>query len=481
LERLHTYHEPLERDITTYAVTAHELLGGRKLYTDLWDHKPPAIHATYAFSEVLAGYGPASIFLLNVLAAVMTLLGVYRAGKALGGNAVGLWAAAFWAVVSGDLFLEANQPNTEVFLNGCLTWAFALWLESDFGKGGFGNKLWIGLLFALASLYKPIALVPMVFFVLVEIFSSIKTGSKDKKLLWRDAVWIFLMPLAGWLLLVFWLWGRGALRDFWDAVFTYNTFIQSQWHTVLPADLAWLWPSYLWFAAPLLGTGILGWVYLRKENSRAWKLWAAWAIATFLEILLPGNFFHHYYQLWLPVLCVSAAGGGLGLARGWGNGRGIGRQTWAVALLILLCIHEAPAYQWPAEEWSTRENGNGVVEAYRLAGTLQTLLKPGETFYEWGNETELYFLTRCPPPAGVFYAYPLAQGPLREKLAQRVISQLEKKNPELFIFNGGYWGPTAENPALLDWFKERYKKLPVNAQQGSYLILMRKGLELTQR
>ena len=34
--RLYTYHEPLERDITSAAVIAQELLSGRSLYADMW-------------------------------------------------------------------------------------------------------------------------------------------------------------------------------------------------------------------------------------------------------------------------------------------------------------------------------------------------------------------------------------------------------------------------------------------------------------
>ena len=47
------YNEPLERDLTTYAVIAHEMLEGKALYSELWDHKPPAIHVTYAAAELI--------------------------------------------------------------------------------------------------------------------------------------------------------------------------------------------------------------------------------------------------------------------------------------------------------------------------------------------------------------------------------------------------------------------------------------------
>ena len=58
LARLHTYDEPLERDLTTYAVIGHEMLGGRSLYADVWDHKPPAVHVTYSLTSMGCPVGP---------------------------------------------------------------------------------------------------------------------------------------------------------------------------------------------------------------------------------------------------------------------------------------------------------------------------------------------------------------------------------------------------------------------------------------
>ena len=127
--RLHTYDEPLDRDLTTYAVIAHEMLNGKNLYSDLWDHKPPATHVTYAAAEIIAGYGRESIFLMNVAAAIATLFVCYWAGSsARGGRAAGCFAAAFWAFTSGNLALEGNQPNTEVFMNVFLAAGFAMLL-----------------------------------------------------------------------------------------------------------------------------------------------------------------------------------------------------------------------------------------------------------------------------------------------------------------------------------------------------------------
>jgi hypothetical protein len=55
---LHTYDEPLQTDITGAAVIGHEVLAGRALYADMWDHKPPTLHLTHAAASRLVGYGP---------------------------------------------------------------------------------------------------------------------------------------------------------------------------------------------------------------------------------------------------------------------------------------------------------------------------------------------------------------------------------------------------------------------------------------
>src|SRR3984893_7592140 len=158
--RLHTYHEPLERDLTAYAVTAHEMLAGKTLYRELWDHKPPAIHVTYAAAELIAGYGRNSIFLMNVLAAIATLLVCYSAGSVTGeGRVGGCFAAIFWTLISGDLALEANQPNTEVFMNAFLAAAFTLLVRAEQGNRGTGRAVIVGVLFAVASLYKQVVVV----------------------------------------------------------------------------------------------------------------------------------------------------------------------------------------------------------------------------------------------------------------------------------------------------------------------------------
>ena len=70
--RLPAYHEPVDWDVGTYSVIANELLHGERLYADVWDVKPPAIFVTYAFAQLIAGEGFLSVYLLSVIAAIVS-------------------------------------------------------------------------------------------------------------------------------------------------------------------------------------------------------------------------------------------------------------------------------------------------------------------------------------------------------------------------------------------------------------------------
>ena len=61
---LNFYDWPPNRDITTYATIAQELINGKELYVDVWDFKPPAIFATYMIAQWLISSKPLQILLL---------------------------------------------------------------------------------------------------------------------------------------------------------------------------------------------------------------------------------------------------------------------------------------------------------------------------------------------------------------------------------------------------------------------------------
>jgi hypothetical protein len=486
--RLHTYHEPLERDITSAAVIAHEMLGGRSLYADLWDHKPPAIHVTHAAAILLAGPGPGAIYLLNIAAAITTLLGVYVAASAAGVGG-GLWGAVFWTLVSGDLWLQANQPNAEVFINACIIWAFALLVRSG-GRPRVWRVLAAAGLFALASLYKPIAAAPAAALALAHIVAPGPGCSRRRAL--ADALCIGGIGGGAWLATGGYFAARGHFADFYQAVFAYNRYYSSYYWSNDTVSSQTMWsnlvnslfvdpfdPKFLSLATTLAVLTLAGAVHgVIFGPRRLWLLLLALGIGIHIAVALPGQWYPHYYQLWLPMLAVGA---------GWSAVASFARGTWRIprwvstavasAAVVLLLAQQIPFYQAPPEVWSRLKYGDVFVAEQKLGRELGVLLAPGETFYEFGSETGLYFESRHWPPSGAFYVYPLLDGPVASPLTARAVTELERRSPTMFIVNKSLLQPRLRHP-ILDWAQPRYVHMAGDDDRGTFVLFVRRGSRL---
>jgi hypothetical protein len=455
--RLHTYGEPLERDLTTYAVIAHEMLGGKTLYTDLWDHKPPAIYVTYAGAELIAGYGRDSIFLLNISAGFATLLACYFAGSAGGGGRLGgLMAATLWALASGDLALEGNQPNTEVFLNAFLTSGFAILMRAENRNIGLRAALLTGLSFAVASLYKHVAVVEAALLA-VAYLAWPAAGSRKKAL--GNVVVIAVVGVLAWGLVFSYFAAQGRGKAFTEAVFTYNAYYSGSIWQNLSNILSWPRLSADALAAMLplailsLAGTILGLIFGPR---RPWIFLLTFVIATHIAVLLPGRSFPHYYQLWLPPLAVGCGWSVSFLKRILPAAFSRLAYLVGVATCTILLMLELSYYGLPAEIWSVKKYGQIFLETERVARQIDHLLPPGATFYEWGNESGFYFSSGHRPPSGVFLAEPMLDGPLAVKLSRRLIDDLERVKPDLIVVDSLTLAQTPRGHLVLDWFEQNY-------------------------
>jgi len=306
--RSHTYNEPLEHDITATAVMANEMRAGRSYYSDLWENKPPALYIVHVAGQYLFGYGRGYLYALNVSLAIISLFGVYVAASSVGmGRTAGLWAAVFWTLVSGDLDLQANQPNTEAFLNAPLIWALALFLtlqRSATGKKySYLQALAIGGLLALASFYKPQSALYGLFFGIAHIaFPPAQTPKGRKRAIMEVAI-VASVGATAWIVFFAYFALTGRFRIVYATTFLHPSYYSGNMFQNLWTSLGMsnLFPTKLQVISPLvplsLIAGIIAWL---KGLVRPWLLLFAYAIATQLTIGVSGRFYSHYYQLWLP-------------------------------------------------------------------------------------------------------------------------------------------------------------------------------------
>lgn len=491
--RLHTYSEPLERDITWYAVLGHEMLAGRSFYSDLWFHKPPGAKVAFAMAELVAGYGPRSVYLLNIVSAVFVLIGVYFAAARLGDESnrrtAALWAGIFWVLLSGEPNFQANQPNTEVFMNACGVLALVLLLRGTVRPLTWLETLLIGALAAISSLFKQVGIVPILLPAAVyAVFPPDGSTGRRRGIVQVAAMNGVIAAAWGGMLAYYAL--RGHWTDAYEALFVYNAYYAQLSREPIQ-------PIYFVPLIVLLLPAALAW-YVRADLTtaqlRAWAFYTAGTLGAFLAVLLPGRFFGHYFQLLLPWAAI-AAGGLATLIPSVIYSERRGMEHLVIAILALpLILYEGSFYLDDPAEWSRYKYGPAerqrqpeFVLTYKLADELNKLLEPGETFYDFGHSTGLYFASGRKPPSGMLFADPLTEGPLQRKLSTRVQAELEQTKPEILVIRAGQqsrfddWGGWLASPGrtdsgeFLQYLSENYVPFPINPHQERFWLFARKG------
>ncbi len=471
--RLHTYNEPLEWDITTYAVIAHEMLDGRKLYSDLWDHKPPAIHVTFAAAEIWGGYGPFSIYLLTVCASIATLFGIFFLCS-LKGRAAPYWAGIFWVLFSGDLVLEANQPNTEIFINVFLTWGLYFWLRADEEAANSAiGPLLAGLCIGIATLYKQPVIIA---FVVLITFQILMPRPARRKRVIKYAFLAALPVVASWAAVTAYFTFTGRKNDFIDAVFRFNFHYTDMDGLTAPTFIHLLKMTFYknWFLVKglcfvlLCGLG-LG---IYRKDFLSWTALAAYSAGLFLCIVFMRHQFPHYYQLLMPSLVVAAAW----LVQDMASLANKNSHRWATALglffVTALLWREVPFYRFPADVWSYKKYGALFYNSKKHGLELATLLPEGETFYMWGYESGLYYYSRRSPPTGVIFSNPVVREVLSEKICKRVIEDLSRRPPLLIVVAEPWNKKTPQG--LRRWIEKNY-----STADPKYAV--REGVEILER
>jgi len=478
LGRLHTYDEPLDRDVATYVVIGGEMLRGRALYTDLWDNKPPALYAAFTAAQLVARDPAAVVFLVGLACAWATAIALFVAGTAQGGAPAGLWIAAFWALLSADLPLQANQPNAEALINACLAIAFAalLWIgPRALDVRGVVAGVGLGTAILLKVIMAPLAVAWSVVHVAVP-----PAGTPRARAAVQASV-LLAVSVLGTAAVGAYFAATGRWTDLWATLVVHNRYYAGP---LLPnlregMRLPRLFPPFLGHVAPLLVAIVPGLVLaLASRWSRPVVILLAWILIVPAAVAAPGKFYPHYYQLWLPPLCIAA---GWSLAAIGARTRAPNAVTAAAggAVALALGLAVGPAYALSAADWSDTKYGDVFLRSRDVAQEVREMIGPGETFFQWGNEPEIYLYARRSPPTGVLWAQHMQTGPLRISLRTRALGQLAVADPQLVVFSRDQPPPTG---ALGAWLEERYEPHPTREkQQKGFSFWVRRGGTLQRR
>ncbi len=438
LVRYHTIHEPFERDIGTYAVYGHELLSGKLLYIDLFDHKPPLVYVTYAFFEYIFGYGDRTIWLINVTFSIFTLIALYFIGLKLN-KLAGYLTALTWTILSGNIPLQANQPNVEVFLNTLLTASFALLIYNK--NNSIKKNTILGLLLGISSLFKHITFVPIILFSLLQILNNDSTSS-SKKLL--SVLPISVVPVLLWFGTFGYYFVNGWLDNFIYAVFYFNMgysgTIEATGETtsIVKNIIIGLKPTVLLTKRfisfiPFVLLFIMGLINGIISRKYYWYSLLVYTISVILMISIPGKWYPHYYQLWLPIFTIGSSW----LLFEYITTNSVKKfQNFTIIILLFLsaCVQFRFIF-WTPNDISRIKYGNTFVETKKTSEFINTILPASETFFQYGSDPILYYYAKRPLPTGITFMTFLDYGSHSDLTTKTLLQDLSISAPELIVLN----------------------------------------------
>lgn len=464
LLRLHCADEPLERDITTYAYIAHNLLDGEHLYTELWDHKPPGIYLVFALGQSVFGYNQFTITALGIIFTLISGAFLYFFLCRITNSTTALLGATFWTLASNSVTLQANQPNVELFMNSFTF--IALWALVRLDEKKHQYLFVAGVFFAFVSFLKMIAIFPILFIC----FYFILPISDQSQMKWISrrlrSIFMFLVPsVLLWSATFIYFKLSGRFSEFWEAVFAYNSYYSQNVFKNI-ADF-FISPNRL-FNNSLTEIWILvllsiAWFSISQKKYASLKrsFFIFFLLGTCFAVASPGYDYPHYYQLLLPPVCILAALFFHDAFRSvrernlpYGKAVLIGLVISAISLTGM---HQIQLLRMSSKEISMKKYGTLFTQSYDVAKIVAKCTADGDEIFVWGAETGIYFYSKRKSVTGIAYIYPLLVGPPKERLnkIRRVITDVSSSPPEVFVFNEAYG--KIESNYFYPFIKDRYK------------------------
>lgn len=438
-----------------YLTLGQSVRQGQTLYRDIHDNKPPLLYWLAAVA------GNVFWFRFILLAWMMgTTVAFYRlAQKFFKSTKITLFLTSLFVLLTSLPIFEGTITNAEHFFIGLVILGVYFFLE---------KKLWwSGLLMGLAFLFKSPPLFDWLALVFVSFLATVL--APDKKSLLAKAK-RGLPLLAGFFLpslLMFLLYAlkSGALSYYWESAWWQNLPYLSSWGG---QEKASLWSNQLLWRGVILIIILVGVFFKRKFflKNKPFLLVFLWlTLAIFGAFLSSRPYPHYLLQVVAPLLLI------LGFLLSFISQK----KLWGYFLVGLIPVGLLAAgflfyrfYTYPVlsyyQNWGQFILGKKSKEAYfnwfdnrtwrnyQTADFINQILPPGERIFVWGDEPNLYALSRRMPVGRYTVAYHIRDFNRYEE----VLTALKNRPPKIIIYDRGY---SHSFEALLNFLASQY--LPI--------------------
>jgi 4-amino-4-deoxy-L-arabinose transferase-like glycosyltransferase len=462
--------EPLDCDEAAYGYVGRRLAGGAVMYRDLTENKPPLGYWIYTAAVAMGGANELTIRLLPLPPVLGTALLIFLIGCRMAGRpGAGLVACGLYGVLATDPFTYGNGAQLETMINLLAAGSLWAWIRAEASERGpsWRTGLVVGALVGASSLVRQVAVVSLAVFLA----ASLSRWRTDR----GKTVAGLMLGFAGpWVVAGLILWTQGGLSAAIDDVFWYGRALATDTPPAPGSPSGWVrWvtgnadpfgklpppfgrTTYLqWWGRgtwPVWIVGVVGLGLWLVRGDRVRRIVAGWTCAAVVQVILPGLYWAHYYQVVMPGLAI-VTGVGLGdLLRGegrrWGWRR-LGRAVGIVAILgaisatvviqvrdYLMVEPEKLTVQWKGgAQWvELRKMGRDLRRRADAAGWLDPKI------LVWGWQSPLYFYSGLDGMTPQFFVDPLMKAFAEEGRHPQVRRRLERLlddvrlNPPAVVF-----------------------------------------------
>jgi 4-amino-4-deoxy-L-arabinose transferase-like glycosyltransferase len=325
--------EPLDCDEAAYAYIGHRILQGDIMYRDLTENKPPLGYWLYTLAVAIGGYNELAIRIMPIPFVLATIAVVWWIVLRIGGPGSACLAAGLSVLLSTDPFLFGNGSNLEHFINLFAVVSLGLLI----GGWDRGSRWWLcgsGVSLGAAALVKQVAVVHAVVFVPAILIRAAAQEPGSPRRWARGFLdvsafgigMVSIAAVAAGIVLA-----RGAGRSAFDDIILYGGALATDTlpePNAPPGAVRWLtgradpkgrlpWPfgstDYLvWWGSgswPLWLASVPALTYLvvGAQTDARRRLVAAWTLAAWIQVALPGLYWQHYYLLPIPGVAIAVA------------------------------------------------------------------------------------------------------------------------------------------------------------------------------
>jgi hypothetical protein len=481
--------EPLDCDEAAYAYMGRRILRGDVLYRDLVENKPPLGYWLYTLADAIGGANEMTVRVMAMPYVLATTVLVWWIGLRIGGPAPACVASLIFAIAGTDPYIFGNGSNMEHFLNLFSVASLALMVRAS-ERPSRRIVFAAGATLALASLVKQVAATHGVVYA---VFLAMPSSGRSFRQRLVDVVALAAGFLVPWLIALAPLFAQGASASAYECMVTFARATASD---IPPAPhsppllvrlvtgnadpegkLPWPFGTttyYVWWAAglwPLWLASIPATLrlFLRSRIANVAspatslrRLVAAWTVSAWVQVLLPGLFWPHYYMLPLPSVALTISLWLVDSVAAALRGATV-RALIAIVLLAALGWSlriQARDYlgRTPAEITSEFKGGKQWIALRTLGRRIAERAKVWDDPYlhVWGWQSPLYIYSGLDGVSRHFFANELLKAhasdshPLVSRWIGEITRDLRTRPPAL-IFAGH-----PPYPALREWLGQRY-------------------------